>query len=538
MGAIYNVLLVDDEPGALLSLKYLLDWEQLGFTIAGEATNGQQALDLFHDGNYALVITDMKMPVLSGLDLIAQLRALSDVPIIIMSGYEDFSFAQKGLQMGVKDYLLKPVEEDDLVRQLKSVAAELENERMLDKKLHFGLSATKERIAREWANGFMNAEEVTERFKLIDIQVRERSGICCIAAELDSEAWNDSSMTDNDLQIKRFAARNVMEDIMGLNGCLFEESDMKYGIVLFSDLDEVERADVIAKISLMSQHVRQYAKIGITFGIGKLVHAMNEAVKSYEDAKRMLDKQFFFGKQSVISEERLFSKEENDDEQNWLHANELIEQLDKQDSEQLREMLAYRWELLAKNQVHSNLIKTMILELFIELFRLVREQGIDYEQLFNPRQLDYERIMGARSLTDLFQITWTKVRETAELIKSHRELSSENAVKVAKRLANERYADNISMKNIASQVYMNAAYLGQLFKAETGIGFNDYLFQVRMENAKRILSSTDMKVYEVAYAVGYNDLDWFYKKFKQHTGLSASEYRIMSARTIIPPAMI
>lgn len=515
-------MLVDDEPWALKSLKYLLDWEKLGYTIAGEATNGQQAMDMFLGNPYSLIITDMKMPIVNGLEFISKIRLSSNVPIIIMSGYEDFGYVKNALAFGVKDYLLKPVEASDLERVLISVDGELNQTRVLDKKLYHGIPAMKERLAKEWANGYANAKDVTERLMLLSIPVRQELGICCLLAELDLDAGGDSALTDVELQTKRFASRNVMEEVLGSVGVVFEDSDLRYGIVLFSQSAKQERSEVLALAEQLKQYTAQFAKIGITIGVGRIVYAIQETADSFAESKLMLDQQFFFGKRMVIAAERLMPKADETRPYDW---HDILNAIETGDIEQLRTNLENKWTTFVSEQLSPTIMKSMIMTLFISFFRLVREQGGDYEELFDPKWQDYEKIIEARTLHELFEITWKKYKETAELLrKSNR--PTEGAIDTVKRLVRESYKENLSMRNIASKVYMNAAYLGQLFKVETGMGFNEYLFQVRMDNAKRMLLHTDMKVYEIATAVGYSDLDWFYKKFKQHTGFNSSEYRL------------
>ncbi|WP_168735698.1 response regulator transcription factor [Cohnella fermenti] len=246
---LYDVLLVDDEPGAIKSLKYLLDWEQAGFRIAGEASNGRQALECLAEHPYSFVITDIRMPEMEGLAFIAAVRERSDITVAIMSGYEDFAYARAALQLEVKDYLLKPAEEDDLARLLARVRGELD-----------------------------------KRDKPVPSE-------------------EDRAAPSGDLGNEKGVARFVKQ--------------------------------------------------------------------------------------------------------------------------------------------------------------------------------------------------WVK----------------------------DHYASPLTLKGIAAQLYMNPAYLGSLFKTQTGIGFGEYVLQVRMEKAKEILAGTDLKVYEVASAVGYNDMDWFYEKFKLYTGVNPRDYR-------------
>ncbi|SDD24478.1 Helix-turn-helix domain-containing protein [Paenibacillus sp. UNCCL117] len=517
----YRVLLVDDEPWAIKSLKYLLDWEKLGYTVAGEASNGERALEMFRGGSFSLIVTDMKMPVMDGVTFIAEVRSFSDVPIAVMSGYEEFAYVKQAMSHGVKDYLLKPVEAGDLERVLKAVKSDLNQSRALE----LGSVAMKERIAREWVTGYTGGGEAKERLKLFGVELRERLGICCLLAEVDIGELTNAELTDSDLNYKRFAARNVIEEVAGQHGFVFEDSDFRFGIVITSAADPLERKDVLALAGQIKEYTEKFAKVGMAVGVGSIVYDMKEAAESFALSRWMLDQQFFFGKRMVISAEQMAAKSDNESLQDW---NAILQTAGTGDFESFKGLLESQWRRFAQASISPNAVKSMVLELYTVFFRLVREQGGDYESLFNPRLRDYERIMEAGTLDELYDMTWSKYRETSALLR-RAQPQTEGAVDFVVRWVDEHYGDNLSMRSIASQVYMNAAYLGQLFKAEKGVGFNDYLFQVRMENAKRMLAGTDMKVYEVAQAVGYNDLDWFYKKFKKYTGMSSSEYRTAHA---------
>ncbi|MFD0961441.1 response regulator [Paenibacillus chungangensis] len=521
----YPILLVDDEPGALKSMKYLLDWEELGFTITGEARNGRQALEMYREGHYALIITDIRMPVMGGLELISHIRAEDDVPIIIMSGYEDFGYVKKALLYGVKDYLLKPAEAEDVQRLLESVARELEERRIMHQKLYHGVQALLENTVRNWATGVIAPAEAMRQLSLLGKAPKAEPGICCLAAELDLPQWEDPDWSDKELQTKLFAARNVLEEAAGSSAVLFPLEEMRFGIVI-SSMEEPLRQDMIIQlVEKMKAHTKEFAKIGVTMGSGSIVYDTADVSRSLEEARRMLEKVLFLGEHSWTG----YSSAADAQAGSLAYAHDIAAIVGAMKEGQFRHgegLQQQLWQAIASGQAPASHAKSAVVELYVELLRLVRELGAPYERLISPKRDDYETIMGMKTLAGLQQWSERKCKEAAEALELLRRSPAEQMVGTAIRWVNERYGEAISMKSIASSLYVNAAYLGQLFRDETGTSFNEYLLRVRMEKAKELLATTDRKVYEIAAAVGYNDIDWFYKKFKGYAGVSPKEYRM------------
>lgn len=523
----YKVLLVDDEPGALKSLKYLLDWNKAGFEIAGEAGNGKQALEMLREGQYSLVITDIKMPVLDGIGLIEQLREFSDIPVIIMSGYEDFAYAKKALAFHVKDYLLKPAEEDDVFKLLRSIEEELEQSAHLQQKLKYGAQAMRDQLLYKWAKGILRGEALFDRLSMLDIRLNAACGICFALIQLDVEEWADSEQVDAELQANRFAVRNITEEVIGSEGYVYEDGENRFGVVFYAEGAPLNAGHIGSAISNVSDYIAKFTRTTVTIGIGSIVYQVADAPSSIARAESMLDQQLFFGKRDLLAAEMFIQRgQEGGDAQQWQELTVAIVRLVKEGHlADLEALLQRQWEAFAQTESSPARIKSFIVELFVELFRIAREAGCDYESVFDPRHQDYERIVRAKTLAGLLEITGEKCANVAQQLSRSAATHPAGVIEIVQAWVNERYGETISMKRLASQVYMNAAYLGQLFRQETGMSFNDYLLQVRMEKAKAMLESTDRKVYEIAAAVGYTDMDWFYKKFKRYTGLSPSEYR-------------
>lgn len=404
-----QVMIVDDEPSAIKSLKYLLDWEQYGFEIAAEAYNGVEALELLRNEPFALIITDIRMPEMDGLELVEKVRFFSDLPIMIVSGYDEFEYARQCMRWGVRDYLLKPVDRQELAGKLEQIYREIDEKRQKDRMLYHGQTVMRNHLLREWTHGYLEDAAMIEELGSFGIMKNQSYRVLLVEPEGDNP---DHAGPEQRLQ--RFAIQNVLEEAAAPNGYVFTESDMRFGIVLMGKAQQLEEDRVRQQAEHCIEAVKTYTKHRIVMVAGPAVTHLHDVVYSYLTALTGME------------------REVKPDRSSILILNDLAWQQENQSHQVVEEM---------KKQIHA------------------------------------------------------------------------------------QYHKNVSMRLIASQLFMNAAYLGQLFKAAEGLTFHEYLLKTRMEKAKQLLTTTDKKVYEVAAAVGYKELDWFYKKFKEYTGQSASEFK-------------
>lgn len=519
----YPVLLIDDEPGALKSLKYLLDWEQYGYTIAGEASGGRQALEMVREHPYSLVITDIRMPVMDGLELITELRRFSKVPIIIMSGYAEFEYVKECLKHGVKDYLLKPVEEEDLIQVLQKVKLEMEQQARIDRQLYFGIPAVRDQLLRKWANGLVYGEEVSEHLPLLDQYAEAERCYCTLIVEMDFMDASNDQLLESDIQVKRFAVRNVIEDVIVRDGYVFEEDDEHYGILLIGSSDKMHAGKVKEVAEEVRACIFQFAKVSVTIGTGEIVSSSKDVERSYYYSRKMLDMRFLFGNIGILTERVSLSFQSTND-LDAQNNSDMMDAMKWGHMEDVKRLLHQKWDYL-RNNPSEEVVKSVAMEIFVDLYRLVKERGTSTEHLFDSPMKDYVAIMEAKTMEALFQFVEKRCLQVAQYLHRSKPPQASQTIEAVKKLVKEQFSQNISLKDIAEQIYMNPAYLGRLFKSSEGVSFNEYLMTVRMEQAKAYLRDTDKKVYEIAQEVGYHDIDWFYKKFKQYAGVSTSEFR-------------
>lgn len=522
-----KVLLVDDEPRAIKTMTYIIDWESEGFVLAGHASNGKLALEMLAmHKDISIIITDLRMPEMDGIDLIKEIRQFSDIPIIVMSGYNDFQYAQQCIRYSVKDYLLKPVSENELISVLHSVKLEIDHRNELNRQLRMGLPALQDKLLKRWTHGYLLDEEKQQLLELNGSSVMDQE-TAVLLFEMDFMAEDNSELTQSEIDLKRFAVRNVLEEALESRGYVYEETDEQYGGVIFS----LGSADFDVNLYQLAQELRtkivQYTKVQVTVGIGISVSSVELVPVSYQTACHSLDQKYFSGLHNVIRPASRVSSISDQDLLILKDIEAIANKMRMGNRDEICELLRKQCEQMTSKQIPKAFVQSLVTSLCVHCYELLLEYtGVAVE--YSPKQLDYEEIMNARTIAELFEYAKRKCLETIDTLKESNHSQSVLTISKVKKWVQDQYASNISLKIIAESLYINATYLGQQFKAAEGISFNDFLLKVRIEKAKELLQHTNLRVYEVAAQVGYQELDWFYKRFKEYTGMSTTKYRMQS----------
>lgn len=438
----YDILIVDDEPASRKAVEYVIDWERHGFQIAGEASNGKEALERMASQSFALVITDIRMPVMDGLQLAERIRAASDVPILILSGYEDFEYARRAMRLGVEDYLMKPVEAQELADKLAQIRRQLETKSLAERALHRALPVVRDQWLRHWAHGLLDDLAILDELEL-PLPAEKAESFAVLLVELDAGWMPKYDRRVNDLKIRRFSVRNVMEEVCRGYGAVFEESDLRFGLIAMGAASDVDGDAMKARAEELMDALLQYTKEAVTVSIGPAVRETGGLATSYLAALRLLEDR---------------PPSQSRDRETGGGA-----QRDSGGGAQRK-----------AGGAPANARRRLLV----------------------AQPLDLGREPGARQIVDN-----------------------------VKRIARERYHQNINLRLIAGEIFLNPTYLGHLFKTQEGVSFSEYLLSLRMERAKELLAATDKKIYEIALEVGYREIDWFYKKFRDYEGMSPGEYR-------------
>jgi two-component system, response regulator YesN len=519
----YKVFFVEDEIVTREGIRDNVDWQASGFEFCGEAADGEMALPLLRTTQPDVLITDIKMPFMDGLQLSKLVRErMPWVKIVILSGHDEFEYAQEAINLGVTDYLLKPVTVEKLKDTLQKLATQLDQEKeeqknlqKLQEQVDENRVALRERLLLKLVVGAISPAEAIERGHglgldlvaryyqviIIKIELRDRSD------QFDYEEYQHiqdivSALTENDPDIL-LLKKDFDELILIIKGTTPEYL-------------EDDRALLLNEISKEVTHTRYQ----LTSGTGTAQKRIADICQSFVEA--LVDIQRHAGGSEI-------------------NANHAIERLDllKVDKSAVENFLrsgardefdaffdAYI-QPLGESALKSNLLKNyMFLDVVLAAAKLVNDLGGEIDNII-PELNSIETVLSnIRTIEQLHEQSQKILSNTLVFRDSQCNDQYKNLIRQAKDYIDQHYNDpELSLNQVASQVNLSASHFSLVFGHENSQTFKEYLTKIRMDKAKEMLRTTALRSADIAYQVGYNDPHYFSSAFKKHTGLSPIEFR-------------
>lgn len=462
-----KVLIVDDEQSIRTGLSHIIDWQDYGCTIIGAAENGEIGLEMIRELNPDVVITDIQMPGKTGLEMIqdAVSEGLSFYPIIL-SGYSDFEYAKEAMKLGAVSYQLKPVDEDELIENLENIMTKMKDNKEKNLK-----SQLMEKL-------FGGDDTGIKDYKFVKtLRVKEEHDADVLTAFLSEKGMYVVPMVHRH---NRYVVLMSDEKILPTQLDMWCEEILPNREILSShwvsggenlkiiakDIQDLHKMTYFLPKQLISHHILEIEK---------------ENKISEDASQQLLDK--------------LLASEELGD-----HIDEYFSyyQLTSEEDVKWRINSGMNWLV---EQIHQKV------DIRIDC---------DMDKL-------HQDIYASENYLLLKQLIHQKLSEIEAYLAG--KLNNVDIISEMKQYTKKNYQKDLSLKNIGEHFNYNSAYLGKKFRKETGITYLAFLEEVRMEKAVDILKNSQLMVYEVAEKVGYSNVDYFYKKFKQYFNISPNEYR-------------
>ncbi|WP_062048495.1 response regulator transcription factor [Bacillus sp. JCM 19034] len=500
----YKVLIVDDERTVREGLKHLIEWEQYGFQVVGLAKDADEAYEKFYDLSPSLVISDIRMYGMNGLDLIKRLREKDkNFQCIILSGYADFDYAKRAIQNNVAGYLLKPIYEEELIEYLEKVKKELSKQEAV---LQFAESEESRKKEQLILSLFERKASVSKQ-EMITYQLNwERYQVLLMKIENSIEYKINFRHLKNELKylIDEHSALFISEPYIGLllNASTYRMKEINK---LFHDLKTT---------------LEPYTEM-VTVSLGESVSNLEDVYQSYRDAFQLIQRKFFFPKGQLLIDSLETECKGNSTP---IDVSEIIDQLyfalDIGIQDSMKETVSDLFEWAIEDRSERTMKKNIVYVLST-VFNKLQKAKEDKEEYFISMLEKVLEIYQQPSYEELTKM----VKQLLEDVLNELEYTdSDHQLKKLLLLIENKYNENLKLEQLAKLFNYNSAYLGKLFKSYTGEYFNTYLDKVRIKNAKKLLLK-GQKVYRVAEIVGYNNVDYFHSKFKKYEGVSPSVYK-------------
>ncbi len=526
-----GVVIADDEERICRLITALGEWDDLGMEVIGTASNGPEALALLAQKSVDILITDIRMPGLNGIELIEQAKTLSpSTRFIIISGFAEFTYAQQALHFGVEDYLLKPINKEQLNEALLKIRGtllgeEARREELLQKEelLKTRSSQMRSSLIRDLLldpSQKLTKEELSEKYDFGAGKDSYRVLCVKLCAPKEGEDSERSAGEAFLWEKVRYILSDQLKESTG-DYELFLQNRYLYGLINYSS-----RNEEALKQSLRSALVRFGALKGIFrsgtlfLSLGNAVDRTEELSRSVLSAKRALEERFLKGSGKLLEQKNdrspLFEKKLLDQ-----YSRTLTFALENFDTDLLKE---------AVDRLRDETIDTENVCGY-EMLELVRQAGnllIVRMDLPNGRQrLDryYEDCDNTSSAEELFELLKTFAVSSLNMVEESREDDTLRAIREAKKYLMNHYSEQITLEEVSGQLGLSAPYFSTLFKKETGTGFAKYLMGLRIEAAKELLRESHQSVAQICKSVGYNDVKHFTRNFEQSVGIKPAVYR-------------
>lgn len=528
-----NVIVVDDELLMRIGLQSMINWEENGFQIIGEAANGKEALDIIRRQSPDLIITDIKMPVMDGLELIKEASKLLDTcQYVILSCLDEFHYAKEAIRLGATDYLIKsdikPHQLQEVLDTVKKKAATqstslLKNYPSLSEYKE-SVCYMKEKLFKELFSGFVGQEEFLLR---CEDHLSLAQGPM-VLAKLRVEHFEDIRLkyVEQDERLLRYSIVNIMEEIIPRKWRkeVFALNSAEY--VLIVNIPETGEMSFRAEMNNFTEKIlsamKDFLNIGLTVGISSQSDSFAGLKRAYREADLAI-RQLFYEKEDRVQYYQSATPLYDNVENNYQLSREeeqLFRGLVETGAEDRIEFL----ETLKQKFKREKISEQDIRNTYLRLLSLITSCFPSTPELWNEGRTPYEQLLLEERLEGMHQLVLQFLEQCLE----HFELLGEGQKSYAEQacaIIRSQYAENLSLQSVSQQINVNPSYLSRIFKQETGENFVAFLTRVRIEKAQLYLRDRSLKVYEIADRVGYRNTTYFSKIFKRVTGVSPEEYR-------------
>jgi len=526
-----KMIIADDERWVRTAIKSVIPFEDLGLVLSSEASNGIEALELCRTYKPHILVTDIMMPGLNGLELINELtHMLPDLKIVIISGYNDFEYAKTAMKYGVKDYLLKPVDENELIQVLRRIISELNSSEKMKKEKEARQEQYKKALPviceafmnRLISRNSMTADNIRNEAMACGVDLSGNLFAVCVCSPDETPHL---SLNSHDQEYLRTVIKRTMKRYAGaVTFPLESDRTILVSIIRGKSEDDVRHACDICRRILQ----RKYG-LDISYGMSSTSNTPCMLQRLFPEAAEALEIRFWQGPGTftlyspgcVSSDPNLTLHEDmlkkiilNIKLSNLQTALTYIDSI----SESLRTDRQHNFSPSLVKEFYWQFIQSVITMLNIQL------PFIHHETVMSG-QHPYDRIREMKFFTDLENYVKELLQHIYDFYHDKNPVDNTNLIENAKKVIENNFAGDISLEQVARHVHLSPAYLSELFKKQTGMSFIDYKTIVRIENAKKLLMMPSATVSDVSTQVGYTDPKYFSKLFKKITGKTVYEFK-------------
>ena len=540
-----KIFLAEDEVIVRETIKRMIPWEELGFELVGEAADGEMALPLLIRQKPDLLITDIKMPFMDGLTL-AKLakKELPELKIVILSGYDDFNYAKQAINIGVEDYLLKPITKNALIERLSEIRSRYEHEKTQKEyyeKFQREMQAYEKNSSRDFfealVRGSMDMMEVYKK--------AEKLGVDIVAEAYNILIFTMNSEEDFSGQKEGYSeweaeSLEMLEEFFSghPSAMLFRSNIFSYGVLLKGQKESIKEItkECVGKIQGILN--RKESKREWFLAVGQPVERLSQIKKSYHTASRAFSQRYLYGENILyydemeMMEHRSGQADTNDNaylkkvDVNALNPAILQKFLSNGIQEETENFVKDYFYAIGQEPMESLVFRNyVILNVRFSVITFLKGLGCDTEGM-EPENTEEILVESGKNIENAIAYAEKMISRAITIRDQNSGNKNRSILKTAVDFIDEHYMDeDISLNTAANVANVSSNHFSALFSQNMGQTFIEYLTSLRMNKAKELLRCTGMRSSEIAGEIGYKDAHYFSYLFKKTQGMTPSDYR-------------
>ncbi len=546
----YRLMVVEDEDMIRKGIVNSIPWQSLGFMVVAESANGKDALEQLEKNPVDVLLTDIKMPIMGGTELSKKTRQLyPDIEIIILSGFADFEYARQAIGFRAFDYLLKPTNKKKLLDAFTALKESMDQKREMKEEIFYSnlyISAGYETMRNEFLQSMLEGD--TSLFNDFDEKTAslelDFSGHYFTAATIKFDRKSIfkelESSWETDKRLLTFSYRNILkEELSNIDNAYYivKDYDTIDFVFCFSSAEK-QNAQMIPCLESISENIQnclfKYVTVPYTIGIGLSYPSIHHIAKSYSQAKRSIQNNFYLGDQRVQVYQ---DNNESKYEQNFIRfypeeMEHVAVSISNGNYMETKKYLTSIFRVLMEQNLLPEIVKNYCIALKLMVQSKITNSYETMEKIIGDEYNDFVKdALNVKELeTYIVNVMVALAKEIDETVDPLELKEQHKVIDKAKAYIAAHLSEKITLKMISENVYLSETYFSFLFKKITGVTYIDYIQKLRMQEAKKLLVNTTYKVYKVAELIGYNDYKYFSVQFKKYAALTPKEYRNQGRR--------
>lgn len=533
-----KMIIADDEYNVREGLKEVVQWAELGIEIVADAADGQEAFELCRQLKPDILLTDIRMPMMDGLEAALKLKELDDpVRIIIISGAQDFNYAKTALSLNADGYILKPIKIHELQDTVRKVVSSISMERnreeksqQLKQQLHENMPVLREKFLANLTQGmYKSDQDARNKLEFFALPLEINSLLVVAVIQIDEYEKAIERYTEEHKQLLNFSVNNILEEIANRNraGIAFCMNENEY-VIIFNQAAQNENRH-LEICQEMIDCMNKFLKMSISVGVGNPIQKVYDLHYSYHEARLAIEYKFYTGKDSILQISD-FQTNKNNLEYPKLYEveNKLINFMKLGNQAEVSRVVEDIFNTLCANHnLPVDYVQSICIELIHMASRTLYEFGENIHLIVTDYSVLFSEVYSKREASELRDTMLALFEKLTHYFAQKQTHKNSRTIQKIKDIISQKYMENLTVARLSEEVYLSPNYISLIFKQETGESVTEYVTKVRMEVAKELLKAPDLKIMDVSDMVGYENSTYFSTVFKKYTGMHPQKYRTL-----------